>query len=636
MGLNLMNKDKEQMSLTVTTKYKTFWTIVLPVLFLICGCQSIANQLSASSLNDRRKGRAAYNQLSQIEKNQVKQELEEIALNHPDATKRYLAIQHVNDVKVLGQIVLKDSNFTIREVALSKISDVSILKQVAQKDSQKKLRSNAVSKIKDEQVLAEIVSAGAYEDTCLEALDGVNRTDFLDAIATKNQFVSVRIAAAERITDATHSRMLLNKVKDEGKLSQKQEKEVQDKINALYNSQVVNNTLSQSELVNLLEDCTDDTTQKDAARQIKDQGLLKKMVAETESPEILKEMVANLEDEATLCEMIQKEIPSDIKIVALEKVNNPELLQKIIQDATSDEIKIAAIENLHDLDVLMTLFKDETSAPVKCAIVENVTDQDVLLDIYQSEMDDDVKPAIINKIVDTEKLIRILETEMDLPLYDYAAERLLGGTQSTQPLPTKLYLDILTKSTKLPICQMAASKITDASLLIKIARDSSYSNVAREAAVAGVQDQGELAQVVKVEKEMDIVHIILNNMTDFATLSDIQQHAQQSATKNAAKARLSVVQESVLGNALATEKELVTAMLASNDTNISLQKDAIQKLKDQALLTQIVKMHTNLEVRKAALSKITEKAKLSDIMRSVKDVAIRQAANVQFQQQMKK
>jgi hypothetical protein len=128
MGLNLMDKDKEQMSLTVTTttKYKTFWAIVLPVFFLICGCQSIADQLSASSLNDRRKGRAAYNQLSQIEKNQVKQELEEIALNHPDATKRYLAIQHVNDVKVLEQIALNDSILAIRETAQSKISDVSI------------------------------------------------------------------------------------------------------------------------------------------------------------------------------------------------------------------------------------------------------------------------------------------------------------------------------------------------------------------------------------------------------------------------------------------------------------------------------------------------------------------------------
>lgn len=115
---------------------------------------------------------------------------------------RWLAIELVDDQRLLNQAVFHDPEYSVRSPVLDRITDPSTLGRVASRDEDPHLRKRAVAMIDDQRVIARIAIGDPDPSVRLAAIGKLDDERALAKVASSDVDLDVREAAASRLSDA--------------------------------------------------------------------------------------------------------------------------------------------------------------------------------------------------------------------------------------------------------------------------------------------------------------------------------------------------------------------------------------------------------------------------------------------------
>lgn len=206
-----------------------------------------------------------------------------------------------------------------------------------------------------------------------------------------------------------------------------------------------------------------------AARRIKNQKYFSALIQHA-NPEVRLIAVKKTEkkEQALLKKIVLSDDNHDIRMLALDKIEDREFLMGLIETAPKkmlkklhrriEECDIQAIKKMTDQESLKRIFSINSSKPVRKAALQKITDQDFLLDIIKTEPE--FAETVLHGIHDEEYLLGIaLNETIDYSLRDRAYRRLESESS---------FAEIAAKGGTWNFCFDAARKVRSPHLLERI------------------------------------------------------------------------------------------------------------------------------------------------------------------------
>lgn len=150
---------------------------------------------------------------------------------------------------------------------------------------------------------------------------------------------------------------------------------------------------------------------KKALENIFNSNIISSILERTNEDYLKKQIITTKEiDDKTLEEIGLNDRDSSVRIVAIEKINNNDILYEIIKkeykikNIDTSEISLKSIENITDTNILKAIAKNESCKHLSTRAILKITDNDFLKDIAKTHSNEAVRIAAINKISDEETL----------------------------------------------------------------------------------------------------------------------------------------------------------------------------------------------------------------------------------------
>jgi hypothetical protein len=304
----------------------------------------------------------------------------------------------------------------------------------------------------------------------------------------------------------------------------------------------------------------------------------------------------------------------DVRLNAVEKLNNSIILEKIAINEKDIVVHNAAIGKLADQNILHRVLIEYSWGPKYnsyITIIKKISDQKLLADIAKNHKFVWVRKFALYKIDDENVLTDIAkDTECSF----------LGEAVVTKIINENSIADIATNAKDINVRRAADKKLKDNYITAIL---GSRSKSKREAAIEKLTDQIILCDILfdKYWKLSDYMYLnVLGKITEQSHLlfiakyhkdSQVRQEAIKKITDQKVLARFALkdVDEFVRSTAiLQITDQNILADISMNDECLSVRLTALEKISNPLYLVDIAK-NNHVIIRRAAAMKIGEIAK---------------------------
>ena len=270
----------------------------------------------------------------------------------------------------------KHSNWRVRLATVRVLTDQNILGQVARGDSDGHVRVAAAEKLVDH-VLAQAAYAevaktsGEDLDVRLAAIRRLVDQTALAEIAESDTFWSLRLAAAEQLTDAAAAQVVYAE-------------EARTNSDRDVRWAALARLTDQTALADVAKAAKYDEVRRAAVRRLTDQTLLADIANTDRDREIRRAAAGRLTDQTALARVAKNDANAYVRKVAVENLTGQGLLAEIAKTDESSTVRGAAAGKLTDQTMLADIAKTDRDSDVRKAAADKLTDQTVLADVAKT------------------------------------------------------------------------------------------------------------------------------------------------------------------------------------------------------------------------------------------------------------
>jgi len=263
------------------------------------------------------------------------------------------------------------------------------------------------------------------------------------------------------------------------------------------------------------------------------------------------------------------------RLLALEKIEDQELLARAVMHESERSVYQPAMERITDQRALLQLALGHRKPPA-CRLATEKLDEAALLQVAREHDKPSVRQFAIERVTD---------------------QTVLSEAAINERLPS--------------VRQAAMERVTDQRVLARIAKNDATWKI-RQIAVTRINDQGVLAEIARSDKKDLVRQSAVKKLEDQPTLaaiaaSDAPESVRQSAVRN-------------------LEDQEIIAEVALQDADWEVRKAAVRRLMHQGLLAEIAQNDDDDDVRAAAVKQLDDQELLTALAKSANDVSVRTAA----------
>lgn len=334
----------------------------------------------------------------------------------------------------------------------------------------------------------------------------------------------------------------------------------------------------------------------------------------------------------------------EVKLAAFNKITDQNLINRLAIESDNSEMRQMAVDIIKDQNILFEVALNDINNEVKKAAFYKITDQN-LIDRLAVECDNsELRQMAVHKIVDQNLLYDIvMDIHGESKLIRIFAKKYLSSPKSSEVISPKrsdydiygtdgtdddIYVtddDYYVTDDERKVREEALNRITDQILINKLAIDIKGSFV--EIIVKKVRDQNILFDIAIDKNRPEVLRIAaINTITDqnmlYSITKDICSIGRYDLNSKDIDSDIKV-------NALNRLLPSQLVNFVSEKMFLGPKLYAIDLLDDQILLMNIAENNRSLNVRRAAFFKLNDNS-LDIISRSAKEPSIILAAKIRL------
>ena len=400
-----------------------------------------------------------------------------------------LAVNKINNERILASIAINNSNSYICGLATSKIQNDELLKKIVENSKKYEVLNIALSKITDENILMDFAENGRDFHIRWEAISNIKNEKLLVNFVkkrlkrTRKDFVD-KSKSFDESTEYSLCRIAIENIHDELLLKEivindynqpmgiealknihNQEFLMDVALNNYdvhYKLSAINNITNDDVLIDIAKNDSRHFVREEAIGKICDQAIVADIIANDYEIEVDKLNIDHIDDEL-LFDLVKKDNRWLRRNYFVKAIQNTDYLKEIV--FTDDDCNVCktAVEKIHDESFLKDLFNHDfcsevVEATVKQSALKNIHDESFLKDIVNNTK---YGRYALKNIKDESFLIPLALNSRDYSIREAALENI-----QDESILTKIALT----DPQMHIRQKAVKKISNDYVLINISR----------------------------------------------------------------------------------------------------------------------------------------------------------------------
>ncbi|MDR2055118.1 MAG: hypothetical protein LBQ10_04540 [Desulfovibrio sp.] len=353
----------------------------------------------------------------------------------------------------------------------------------------------------------------------------------------------------------------------------------------------------------------------------------------SEAQKRMREILSGWRDESDLASVAKTHHNPEVCTIAASVIKSQNILHTLAISAdTPHAVRVDALNRLQDQALLTDIARNNIDPDIRLAATKNLADeklrQSIYVDVIKGCDSHISRRCIIENLNEYADQQALAEIAIHSPEISFWNGRETGETtstaQDTRP-SLKIVADLLTESQWLQYVAQHADNnevrvaatmkliagITDQAQLVRIALQNQYWEVRYQATVK-LTDQKTLAAVATKDRDRSVRQAAVERITDQTVLAEIASTDQETSVADAALKNL-------------TEQSAILAVVRNAREGIS--RAALEKMTDETALGDIAKTGQWGSLRNDAIARVTDPAVLTDIAEHDHDKWVREAAN---------
>lgn len=248
---------------------------------------------------------------------------------------------------------------------------------------------------------------------------------------------------------------------------------------------------------------------KDAIRRLERQDLLEQVALKDGWPEFQADAAERLQDPEALARVVRA-APRAVSAPLVAKLADPARLAVIARDHEDDSIRVLALDRITDQELLKQIAQKGRFPSARRDAIKRIRDPGFLQAIALGDPDENVAEVAARGVSDPARLAALSQSRWP------AARNVVAHRSDDQALLTRLAREDRSEFVR----AAAAARITDQRILGELA-SGSWDPEVRRAAVERVDDPRTWAAIAKKELDGRVQSAILERTNDPAILADV-------------------------------------------------------------------------------------------------------------------
>ena len=491
--------------------------------------------------------------------------LEYLVLNIRSDNRRALVHERLN--KVVWQRILSDDIKTFEYLVIIKMQEKNgllssevfdaLMDRITDADALVKIATNDSTIASDSIIESRVLEIG------LRVVEKLNTQSALCEVALNGKRSEVRLTAVEKVTD----QQVLAKIACS---------DVDERIRGLAVRKLDNH--EQAVLCEIAQNEANNEVRLAAVEKVVDQQVLAKVARADVDARIRNIAVRKLDnhEQAVFCEIAQNEANNEVRLAAVGKVMNQQVLAKIAREDQDVGIRGLAARKL------------------------DARDQVLLCEIAQNETNNEIRATLIAKITDQGFLVKLLETEMN----GHIRELIINNVSDSHPIKQNYYVSVAKGAGPMSDRIEAVKKLTSELKLMDLANSIHDAPEVVEAVVKKIENQDALAKIIwqrKGEKALNPTLCIA--MTKISNQKLINEFAQDvELPMNCREIAIAKV----------TNKDVLINLFTKEDQSIVTILSVVKAMADEFVLASIAKEEIVSCIRTAKLEEQIKELELDE------------------------
>ena len=242
-----------------------------------------------------------------------------------------------------------------------------------------------------------------------------------------------------------------------------------------------------------------------AVEKIEDQEILKIIINNDSNFDVRIAAVNKLEDQEILKNIAVTHDDSRVRLIAIKKISDKNFLLETAKNNKDYFIRCYALSTIDDENTLIELYKKDKTFQVRLEIIQRISDENVLFEIFQKDKILQIRLAIVQKINNKHILLKIAMDDPDAEVRKIAITRIKDDD---------LLFQILKIEKGSLIRLLIVEKIKNQEMLFEIAKNDKVDKL-RLAAIKNLEDPHRLRELSKKERNNKyFCRVILDKLLD--------------------------------------------------------------------------------------------------------------------------
>lgn len=522
----------------------------------------------------------------------------EIIRNHPDENIRLEASYGIEDPESLIELVYGDYDFDAEFLKLENIDDERILADIALNNPDPVIRRRAIICIDDTELFERwACDTDIFEDVRICSIGRITNQEILTRIAREDESLKVCYAALKGIEDDGLAYEIAKAKKSEWILESFIDDDTKQSIltDIAINHpgdlgrMAVWKVSNQECLAQIAVKADDYRVRSIATINLSDQEVLTRVVLNDPEYPVRRDAVRHLENQEVLAQVCLNDSSASVRGDAVLKLENQEVLEKIALTDSNLLVRRSAAERITDEKVLFKILMGDENASFKY-LVKSITDNDLLVKIAKTHPNSFMKSEVIGCITDKSVLEHLSGCPFDEDVknqIEYALEKVRAC--EIKGIDNQLVLmDIALTDPSEIVRIKAIEEIRDDRILFTIALRDPWTY---HAVIENMSDDELLFRILLMQKPTyRTVRSIIERITDEELLFRMIFIGSDTDALNDSHAGIN------------------SKYLGGRDrirySNFSKYWEAMERINDDGLLSEIAIRHNRSDLRLKAVKKI--------------------------------
>ena len=479
-----------------------------------------------------------------------------------DGIEKISYIKAHNDESLLCRVAEYDKNFHVRIAAILKISDMDFLLRMADSHDDYDTRVVLYKKLNGQSLLEEISGENLAESR-MNLVNDLDNEKFIEDIAVNDSDLEVMLSAFKKL----------------------------NKPNFFFN--VLKDTLSDIGIRRFVMAIVENRFSDD----ILDYGDLKYSNQY--------EKIAHIEthnDEALFCEIVEKDESFCVRVAAIHKISDMDLLLKIAKSHNDYNTRVVVYKKLNGKSIFDEI-TDENLTQSHMNLVNDLDNEKFLKDIAVNDSDFDVRKAALERICDEDVLADVVRESSDFEIR-YSAMKKLNVPH--------FYLSVLMDL-----------------------KNDDFNHDELMQLIDDIDVESLIEFVTFFNSEPHLVGLVINNIADNSILLELYRRGPDSIRQTVLKKLLwgdvfpidkITERTSIPHTFISVCSEDALADIARNDSDWRFRYHAVLRIDDEDVLADVLRNDSERDVRRAAVKRIHDDDFLVYVARNDSDGKVQSVA----------